>query len=171
MTSRVPGEGRYAKLEHERRWVLDALPAGVTDQRYITDAYLIGTRLRLRKVQSEGETVFKLCQKVRIDEASPERVKITNIYLSPDEYKFMLTLPSSSIVKTRYTYMHTDVIYAIDQFHGRHAGLVLAESEMSESHPTYPVPEFARLDVTRDERYSGGSLALASDDVLRHLIG
>ncbi|MHB8378822.1 MAG: hypothetical protein ACYDB2_02750 [Acidimicrobiales bacterium] len=171
MTSRSAGEGRYAVLEREQRWILDAVPTGITDERTVTDHYLIGTTLRLRKLQSANEILFKLCQKVRVEEGNPERVKITNIYISPEEYDQIRSLPSSTIVKTRHNYLRDDVVYAIDQFRGRHVGLVLAETELSESDLSYPVPAFGWLEVTRDDRYSGGSLAVASDEDLRELIG
>ncbi|HVB01185.1 MAG TPA: hypothetical protein VNE42_07980 [Acidimicrobiales bacterium] len=170
MTSRIAGEGRYSKLEREQRWVLDAVPAGTTNEKTITDDYLVGTRLRLRKIQSDDESIFKLCQKVRVDEGDPERVKITNFYISFDEYNQLLLLPSSKIVKTRRDFFHIDTVYAIDQFNGRHAGLILAEMELSESAQSHEVPEFARSEVTRDNRYSGGWLAFASDEELLQLV-
>jgi CYTH domain-containing protein len=170
VTSRIAGEGRYARLEREQRWVLDAVPAGTTNEKTITDDYLLGTRLRLRKIQSDDESIFKLCQKVRVDECDPERVKITNCYISPDEYNQLLLLPSSRIVKTRSILHRFDVAYAIDQFSGRHAGLILAETELSELAISRETPEFARSEVTRDNRYSGGWLAFASDEEVRQLI-
>jgi CYTH domain-containing protein len=171
MTSRLAGEGRYAKVEREQRWVLDTVPSGITDVRTITDDYLVGTRLRLRKIESNGEVIFKLCQKVRIDEANPEHVKITNFYISPEEYSQVLSLPTSTIVKTRHTYVHDDAVFAIDRFHGRHVGLILAEREESESDLAHAAPITGWFEVTRDDRYSGGSLAFASDNELGQLIG
>ena len=170
MTSRIAGEGRYSKLEREQRWVLDAVPAGTTNEKTITDDYLVGTRLRLRKIESDDESIFKLCQKIRVDEGHPERVKITNFYISFDEYNQLLLLPSSRIVKTRHDFFHIDVVYAIDQFNGRHAGLILAEMELSEWAQGHETPEFARSEVTRDNRYSGGWLAFASDEELLQLV-
>jgi CYTH domain-containing protein len=168
--TRRPGEGRYAKLERERRWLLDAIPVGVADERVITDDYLAGTRLRLRQVLFDGQTVLKLCQKVRVVDGDPERVKITNIYLSSEEYNRMLSLPSSRIVKTRRTFLHAGNVYAIDQFDGRHSGLILAEMEFGEPDLDFAVPAFAKSEVTHDDRYSGGWLAFASDNELRDLI-
>jgi CYTH domain-containing protein len=170
VTNRLAGEGRYAKLEREQRWVLHEVPAGTTEDRAITDDYLVGTRLRLREIQSDSETIFKLCQKIRLDEGDPERIKITNFYISAEEYNQMLALPTLRIVKTRRTLSHADAVYAIDQFPGRHSGLVLAERELSVSEPSHDVPVFASFEVTGDNRYSGGCLAFASDEELRQLI-
>jgi CYTH domain-containing protein len=169
--SRLAGEGRYAKLEREQRWVLDAVPPACTDERRIVDDYLVGTRLRLRKIESESATLLKLCQKVRVEEGSGERVKITNFYISLEEYNVMTSLRTATIDKTRRNFSHEDAVYAIDQFHGRHTGLVLAERELNEAEPRHTAPNFARLEVTSDDRYSGGRLAFASDEELLNLIG
>jgi CYTH domain-containing protein len=169
VTSWLAGEGRYAQLEREQRWVLDAVPSDVTDKRIIADSYLVGTRLRLRKVQSGGETTLKLCQKVRLEEDDPERVKITNFYISPEEYGSLLSLSSATIVKTRYSYLHEGIVFGIDHFEGRHAGLLLAETEIGETDAMHPLPAFGRLEVTGDNRYSGGWLAFASDNELQDL--
>jgi hypothetical protein len=79
VNSRQPGEGRYAQLEREQRWLLKELPPGVTNERVIVDHYWTGTTLRLRMIQDHDEVVYKLCQKVRRDTDNPEMVKITNV--------------------------------------------------------------------------------------------
>ena len=45
-------EGKYARIERERRFLLAGPPpaAAVTARRRITDRYLPGTRLRLRRI-------------------------------------------------------------------------------------------------------------------------
>lgn len=169
MASRTPGEGWYARLEREQRWLLDAVPPGITEERTITDDYLIGTRLRLRRIQTNCEAVFKLCQKIRVDDGSPDRVKITNFYISHEECEQLLLLPSSTIVKTRHNFSLNDSIFAIDRFHGRHSGLILAELELGESEPSHETPAFATCEVTHDDSYSGGYLAFASDEEIRRL--
>ena len=50
---------KYAKVERERRWLLDGLPPFPDDARQvrIVDRYLHGTRLRLREVtETDGST-------------------------------------------------------------------------------------------------------------------
>ncbi|MCM3903590.1 MAG: hypothetical protein ND866_17950, partial [Pyrinomonadaceae bacterium] len=47
-------ESKYARIEHERRYLLQDLPEGLTradPHVQITDNYITGTRLRLRKVR------------------------------------------------------------------------------------------------------------------------
>jgi CYTH domain-containing protein len=160
--SRYPGEGRYAQLEREQRWLLKELPLEVTDERVIVDHYWTGTSLRLRMIQSGDEVIYKLCQKVRLVRGDPELVKITNIYLGSEEFHALSVTPSSIVAKSRWSSTFDGVRYAIDEFKGRHAGLVLAELELREDEPHTRGPEFALADVTNANEYSGGWLATAS---------
>ena len=56
-------EGKYARIERERRFLLAEPPAAgaVTESRRIIDRYLPGTRLRLRRVDGpdSGAQQFK----------------------------------------------------------------------------------------------------------------
>ena len=168
MTSRRPGEGRYAQLEREQRWLLEELPPGITDERVIVDHYWTGTSLRLRMIQNRSEVVYKLCQKVRLDEDNPELVKITNIYLRESEFQVLSVTRASIISKSRWTAVSNGVPYAVDEFKGRHSGLVLAEIELREGVPRVSGPESALAEVSGSNEYSGGWLASASDvDLLR----
>ena len=57
---------KYAHVETERRFLVRALPPGITRVSDITDRYLVGTRLRLREVTTDGATTRKLGHKVRL---------------------------------------------------------------------------------------------------------
>jgi CYTH domain-containing protein len=171
MTSRQPGEGRYAQLEREQRWLLSSVPRAASDERVIVDHYWNGTTLRLRMIEEGDEAVYKLCQKVRVNGSDPRLVKITNIYLSTSEFDHLSVTPASIITKSRWTLSAGGVTYAIDEFKGRHAGLVLAEVELDEHAPLVAKPSFAVADVSGDEEYSGGWLAQAPDSELHRLIG
>jgi CYTH domain-containing protein len=166
--SRRPGEGRYAQLEREQRWLLEKLPDGVADERVIVDHYWTGTSLRLRMIDDGHGVVYKLTQKVRTDADSPEFVKITNIYLEESEFRVLSVIPASIVSKSRWTILSDSDSYAVDEFKGRHSGLVLAEIELGPDEPRREVPDCAIAEVTNDEEYSGGRLACASDaDLLR----
>ncbi|HWF17366.1 MAG TPA: hypothetical protein VG244_14370 [Acidimicrobiales bacterium] len=53
-------------------------------------------------MQSSGTMVWKLAQKARANESSPERVKLTNLYLDEDEYQRLSQLEAVIPVKTRW---------------------------------------------------------------------
>lgn len=157
-------------MEREQRWLLAELPSDVRDERMIVDHYWSGTSLRLRVIQDGDEVVYKLCQKVRVSRDDPALVKITNIYLSSEEFHVLSVTPSSIVAKSRWTATWNGVDYAVDEFKGRHAGLVLAELEIREGEPRSSGPEFALAEVTHVNEYSGGWLATASDYDLSRVI-
>jgi CYTH domain-containing protein len=150
LSDRQPGQGRYAHLEREQRWLVAAVPDGVAGPVEIYDRYIIGTRLRLRRA---GD-LYKLGQKVP---ASPDSVTLTNIYLSRDEYAVFAALPARELRKRRWHLDWHGRTLAIDEFTDRE--LILAEVELSAHDDYLPLPPFAERDVTGDETYTGGALA------------
>ncbi|HEX4126714.1 MAG TPA: hypothetical protein VHX67_03960 [Acidimicrobiales bacterium] len=105
MLNRTPGSGAYARTEREQRWLLSELPEGVTESVEIQDRYFTGSTLRLRRMRSgsssSSDTVHKLGQKVRVSSDSPERVSLTNMYLTQDEFALLEQLDGASLTKTR----------------------------------------------------------------------
>jgi CYTH domain-containing protein len=152
---------KYARPELERRFLLDGVPEGLVPKARIEDVYLDGTRLRLRRVtQVDGEVVRKLGQKVRVDPADPSAVWLTTIYLDEAEFDLLAALPGQPLVKDRFDWPGTDV--SVDVFDGALAGLVMAEAERTDAEAlaaVAPPPGVVR-EVTHDDRYSGGRLAL-----------
>ena len=159
MAERRPGEGRYAHIEREQRWVATGIPPDARRRSEFHDRYIHGTRLRLRRVTMDDDVHFKLGQKVRVSEADPELVRLTNIYLSADEYEVLTLLPGSVLHKTRWVTSWAGIDVAVDQFHGHLSGLVLAEAELAPDAELLDLPDLAVRDVTHDERFSGGALA------------
>lgn len=170
MSERSPGEGRYARLEREQRWLLAGIPEQARHRSEILDRYLHGTRLRLRRVTLPDRVIYKLGQKVRLIDTDPERVKLTNIYLSAEEYDTFATLSGAEIVKERLVMPWGPAELAVDRFQGRFDGLVLAEAELGAGDGLYELPPFALADVTHDGRYAGGALAHTSDQELEVLL-
>jgi CYTH domain-containing protein len=170
VTRRRPGEGRYAQLEREQRWLLKELPVGVTNERVIVDHYWIETTLRLRMIQDGDDVAYKLCQKVRLVVDDPEVVKITNVYLTESEFHALSVTPASIIAKSRWSLTSDGVSYTIDEFKGRHSGLVLAEVELGEGDPRIDRPALALVEVTNANEFSGGWLSTASPDDLQRVI-
>lgn len=158
---RNPGEGKYARRELERRFLVCGEPAVIGPSRRIEDRYLDGTRLRLRRMQVGDDVVFKLTQKVRRDEGDPADIAVTNIYLSPNEYARLCAMPSHVLKKTRHMSSFAGRNFVVDYFHGRLTGLRLAEVEVEDLQAPLPLPAWVGDDVTHDERLSGAYLARA----------
>lgn len=107
---------------------------------------------------------------MRADPADPEIVKITNIYLSAGEYESLQNLPATKIRKFRYLHSSNQRQFAIDVFADRHDGLVLAELELGVKDRRIALPSFAIYEVSNDDRFSGGTLARATDQEITSLL-
>ncbi|MET7858602.1 hypothetical protein ABZS81_15565 [Streptomyces sp. NPDC005318] len=157
-------DGKYARVERERRFLLAGLPnpSSAVAVRSLTDRYLVGTRLRLRCVESPdpGGRTYKLTQKVPAGLPGPVQGLTTNMYLSLDEYRLLASLPAAVLVKTRFSIPPLGV----DVFGPPLHGLVMAEAELTddaEAEAFAPPPESV-AEVTDDARFTGGSLVRAS---------
>jgi hypothetical protein len=157
--NRAAGQGRYAQPEREQRWVLARRPDGLDRPVSILDLYIPGTRLRLRRMETDTEVVYKLGQKVRPTPDDPELVRLTNMYLSESEYGSVARLGGAEIRKTRWRWMPGDGPLVVDVFEGPLAGLVLAEVELGPDEARRQPPPLVVADVTNDDRFSGGRLA------------
>lgn len=67
--------------------------------------------------------------------------------------------PHSLVEKTRHKLRYRGYVWGIDEFRGRHAGLVLAEIELPHPCALFDVPDWVGPDVTAEERYSNSFLA------------
>ena len=90
---------------------------------------------------------------------SPELVKLTNTYLSEQEYLTLINLDARMLSKTRWHWEFSGRSMAADDFHGPLSGLVLAEVELGPDDERLGMPPGAFADVTDDDRFSGGALA------------
>jgi CYTH domain-containing protein len=164
---------RYARLERERRYLLQDLPEGmsrVDAHLQITDNYLTGTRLRIRKVRDPkaNKWVVKFTQKFALKPADLSRTMITNTYLNALEAEMLNIFQSNEIRKNRYYFDFEGRKFSVDMFLGDLFGLVLAEVafESDEDLANFPKPPFALADVTNVEIFSGGKLCeLTFEDI------
>ena len=87
----MPRPLTYARIERERRFLVDLFPSGnVVRKRHITDRYLEGTSLRLREQTEEGGgAMFKLTQKVPAIGNGAQQGLITTIYLTEGEFRLL----------------------------------------------------------------------------------
>jgi CYTH domain-containing protein len=167
---RTPGRGRYARPERERRFLVRHRPPLSDPPRLIDDRYVDGTQLRLRRLRVGAETVYKLTQKVRADEADPVDVSTTNMYLTAGEHRRLSALPAAELRKRRYVVPAGGQSFVLDVFEGQLRGLLLAEIEVEDRTDNLELPAWFGREVTRDHRYSGGALARAGADEIAALL-
>ena len=159
-------ESKYARVERERRYLLQDLPEGLTRADHhlqITDNYITGTRLRLRKVRDPktNKWIVKLTQKFAPDANDLSRTIITNTYLNATEAETLSVFEANEIRKNRYYFHYEGRKFSIDMFLGDLFGLVLAETgfDTDEEMKAFPKPPFALADVTDNELFTGGRLS------------
>src|SRR5436190_5257539 len=158
-------ESKYARVERERRYLLRDLPEGLTRADHhlqITDSYITGTRLRIRKVRDPktNKWIVKFTQKFAPDPADFSRTLITNIYLNALEAETLSIFEANEIRKNRYYFDFEGRRFSIDMFLGDLLGLVLAETGFTtdEEMRAFQTPPFALADVTNNEIFTGGKL-------------
>lgn len=64
------------------------------------------------------------------------------------------------ISKTRYLVPVDGHVWEVDEFHGVHQGLWLAELELTHEHEPFSRPEWLADEVSEDHRYHNSSLAI-----------
>lgn len=171
-------ESRYARVERERRYLLQDLPEGLSradPHVQITDNYITGTRLRIRKVRDPrtNKWVVKLTQKFAPNPSDYSRTIITNTYLNALEAESLSMFDANEIRKNRYEFQYEGREFAIDMFLGDLFGLVLAEVsfETDDELDNFPMPAFALADVTNHELFTGGRLSqLSFEDIRREIV-
>jgi len=95
----------------------------------------------------------------------------TTMYLDKAEYSALAVSPAAELRKSRRVAVVAGTLVAVDEFHGQLRGLILAEvdlGEFGELRSPLPFPSIA--EVTDDERFTGGELAVTSAETLRRFI-
>jgi CYTH domain-containing protein len=171
-------ESKYARIERERRYLLRDLPEGLTRADHhlqITDNYITGTRLRIRKVRDPktNKWIVKFTQKFAPNAEDLTRTVITNTYLNAIEAETLAVFEANEIRKNRYQFEFEGRRFSIDMFLGDLFGLVLAEVsfETDEEVDSFPKPPFALAEVTNNEMFSGARLSeLMFEDIRNEIV-
>lgn len=173
----VVPESKYARIERERRYLLQDLPEGLSRADHhlqITDNYLTGTRLRLRKVRDPrtNKWIVKFTQKFAPDPKDLSRTIITNTYLNATEAEMLAVFEANEIRKNRYVFEFAGRTFSVDMFLGDLFGLLVAEVsfESDEELDGFAKPPWALADVTNVEVFTGGKLSELTFEDIRNEI-
>jgi CYTH domain-containing protein len=160
---------RYARIERERRFLVERLPEAVDPASYerLDDLYVQGTHLRLRRVsRPDGQViVVKLGQKIVHPDAphDPRCRQMTTIYLPPDEAAVLAALPGLRTTKRRYRLAEQGRTFCLDVWESPETarGTILAEVEAPSIAELERVrlPSWAAREVTDDPAYTAITLA------------
>jgi len=151
---------KYALIERERKFLLYPLEEETRKLpwRIIADRYIMGTNLRLRKIEAGDNIVYKLTKKTRL---SAGNEAITTIYLSLNEHELLCKMPSVAVSKTRYISRYGDLNIAIDVYASKEDKLWIAEVEFDseEDMSNFVMPLPYETEVTGNDEFTGFALA------------
>ncbi|MCA9836529.1 MAG: hypothetical protein KC422_06435 [Trueperaceae bacterium] len=149
---------RYARLEIERRWLVDLAELGELDKsraRFIRDKYLRHSHMRLRSINLGNETVYKLGKKYGHTDALSQPV--TSIYLSAEEFAVFDGLEGGIVEKWRYPIAEGSL--DIYQRAGKRVGIYELEFDTVAAAQNYAPPAFVREELTGKANYRGVDFA------------
>ena len=87
----------------------------------------------------EAEELMKLCQGTVID-------------------KTRWIVPAETVDNLQLTVDNLQLIWEVDEFHGKHEGLVIAEIELESEEQSFEIPDFIGDEVTHDPRYYNANM-------------
>ena len=87
----------------------------------------------------EAEELMKLCQGTVID-------------------KTRWIVPAETVDNLQLTVDNLQLIWEVDEFHGKHEGLVVAEIELEYEEQVFEKPDFIGKEVTDDPRYYNANM-------------
>ncbi len=87
----------------------------------------------------EAEELMKLCQGTVID-------------------KTRWIVPAETVDNLQLTVDNLQLIWEVDEFHGKHEGLVVAEIELDNEEQSFEKPAFIGDEVTHDPRYYNANM-------------
>lgn len=158
------GEPKYARIEWERRWLVDKAVRPALDGHWMTiidDRYIEGTRMRLRRMTRPGlhEVKWKLTKKYEC--ADPSARPIVSSYLTEREYDLLRDLPARKLTKRRYHLPFEGRYWSLDVFEGPLQGLetIECEAEDAASLAALVAPDWALREVTHLPQWQCGALA------------
>jgi CYTH domain-containing protein len=167
---------RYARWEHERRFLVRAEDAGflsaLPSHRLIEDRYLSCGRLRLRRLtdSDSGAVTLKLTKKYA--SGSDLSQPIVTVFLSEGEHAALSALAGADLRKRRYYVDVEERVFGVDVFEGALAGLVLCsiETDTVEELGGVALPRYAGAEVTHDPFFCGGGLCFATKEELERAL-
>ena len=159
-------EPRYARIEWERRWLVDTAKRPSLDAEPMTiieDRYIDGTRLRLRRMSQPdlGEVKWKLTRKYEC--ADPAARPIVTSYLTQAEHEILRAFPAQTLTKRRYHLAIGGRYWSLDCFEGPLQGLETVECEAEDGVALAALepPGWALREITHLPQWQCGALAMA----------
>lgn len=148
-------------IEIERKFLVknDSFLSSATECREIAQGYLCTDPSATVRVRISGEKAWITVKSSGSDIARPE----WEYSIPVDDARQMLEAccGGRTVAKKRYIVPFEGLVWEVDVFEGRHAGLVVAEVELPSEDCPVTLPSFVGEEVTGDARYYNSSLSQA----------
>lgn len=144
--------------EIERKFLVagDYRDAAQSSER-ITQGYLSSVPERTVRVRICGEQGF-LTIKGRSSASGASRYEWEHAIPLAEARELLALCEPGLIDKTRHLVPCGEHVFEVDEFHGRHAGLVIAEIELAAEDEAFERPHWLGQEVTGDPRYYNSQL-------------
>ena len=147
-------------LEIERKFTLSKIPKDLPALK-IKQGYLQLDRnctIRVRSTISSSETKNTLTIKGRTSASGMSRYEYETELSKTDSINLFKICHKPIIEKTRHIYIHKDMKWELDEFHGENQGLLIGEIELKSESESVEVPEFILEEVTGEKKYYNSML-------------
>ena len=122
----------------------------------IQQAYLVAEKnisIRIRIEERLASINIKIGKTERTNHEFEYNIPVDEALFLIQKTKYLI------IKKTRYIYKYKGKIWVIDEFKDKHAGLVIAEIELSDEDEKFEIPHWIGKEVTSDPKYRNSNLA------------
>jgi len=143
-------------IEIERKFLVINDKYKNSDSVRIRQGYVCSTDNRVVRVRTKGDHGYLTLKNATVGFARNEYE-----YEIPlaDAIEMLNTMCRKPIIdKTRYLYMYAGHLWEIDEFHGNHEGLVIAEIELEHINVHFDKPDFIGDEVTGQPEYYNSNL-------------
>lgn len=144
------------EIEHKYKVLNDSYKKLSTRSYSIAQGYLCREKERTVRVRVRDDKGFLTIKGVTTLDTRTE----FEYEIPVQEAKELLCMCEPIVIeKTRYIVLFEGNVWEVDEFHGVHEGLKIAEIEIPSSDYKYEVPDFIGENVTDDVRYYNSMLS------------
>ena len=149
-------------VEIERKFLVigDGWRHHVTKATLFRQGYLSANAKATVRVRSRDDSAAHLTLKGKLSGSTRAEYE----YPIPiEDARELLAMAAPHVIeKTRHLVPAGDLTWEVDVFAGQHAGLVMAEIELSSEEQQFERPDWLGREVTDDDRYYNASLSRSS---------
>lgn len=143
-------------IEIERKFLVINNEYRNTESVRIRQGYVYSSNDRVVRVRVKGEHGYLTLKNATVGFARNEYEYEIPLAEAIEMLDTMCRKPI--IDKTRYLYNYAGHLWEVDEFHGSHEGLVVAEIELEHTNDSFEKPDFVGEEVTGNPKYYNSNL-------------